>query len=98
MAKPTPLPLGKPSPHVMQSRGAENYLMNFYITSYSTGFTKPNIEVNKSKSNDIPSYTGGEIFKPRSAPEHNKSGFTSNVRPQIYYNRTLDEFDNPEMG
>ena len=98
MAKPTPLPIGRANPHVAQSRGADNYIMNFYVTNYSTAFTKPNIERNASRRNDIPVYSGGSVFAPRSAPAYPSTGFTSNVRPQIYYNRTLDELDNPEMA
>ena len=98
MAKPTPLPLGRPNPHVTQSRGAEPYIMNFYVTSYSTSYTKPNIEVDKGKFKDIPAYSGESVFKPRSAPEIHKTGFISNVRPQIYYKKTLDDYDNPDMG
>ncbi|RNA37791.1 phosphatase 1 regulatory subunit 32-like [Brachionus plicatilis] len=98
MAKPTPLPLGRANPHVLQSRGAEPYIMNFYSTSYSTSFIKANAESNKGKFKDIPAYTGEPNFKPRSAPLENKTGYTTNVRPQIYYNRNLDELDNPEMG
>lgn len=98
MAKPTPLPIGRANPHINQSRGAEPYIMNFYVTSYSTSFTKANIDNNKGRFKDIPAYSGNEEFKPRSAPENKKTGYTSNVRPQIYYNRNLDELDNPEMG
>ena len=98
MAKPTPLPLGRAHPHVLQSRGAETNIMNFYVTSYSSGFTKPSIDFNKGRNDDIPAYSGGPVFKPRSAPENHKTGYIANVRPQIYYNRNLDEFDNPEMG
>ena len=98
MAKPTPLALGRPNPHIAQSRGAESYIMNFYVTNYSTSFAKPNIEFNKGNKTDIPAYSGGVLFKPRSAPDYTRSGFTSNIRPQIYYNRTLDNYDNPEMG
>jgi hypothetical protein len=72
--------------------------MNFYVTNYSTSFTKPNTEIDKRRFHDIPSYSGGSVFKPRSAPNYQKSGFTSNERPQIYYRRTLDNLDNPEMG
>jgi hypothetical protein len=98
MAKPTPLPLGRANPHINQSRGAENYIMNFYVTNYSTAFTKPNVEFNKGRFKDIPVYSGGSAFQPRRAPEHHQSGFTSNDRPQIFYRKTLDDLDNPEMG
>ena len=98
MAKPSVLPMGRADPHVLQSRGADNYIMNFYVTSYSTSFTKPNIEFNKSLRNDIPVYSGGSLFKPRSAPESHSTGYTTNVRPQIYYKESLDRLDNPEMG
>lgn len=98
MAKPTPFALGRPNPHILQSRGAEPYIMNFYSTSYSTSFTKADIESNKGKFKDIPAYSGNQVFKPRSAQFENKTGFTTNVRPQIYYYRNLDELDNPEMG
>ena len=98
MAKPTPLPLGRANPHIMQSRGAEPSIMNFYCTSYSTGFTKPNITNNRGKTKDIPAFSGGEVFIPRSAPQLKKTGFISNERPQIFYDNTLDRLDNPEMG
>jgi hypothetical protein len=98
MAKPTPLPIGRANPHIMESRGAESYIMNFYSTNYSTAFTRPNIESNKGKFKDLPGYSGHEAFKPRSAPSYTTSGFTSNDRPQIGYTRTLDNHDNPEMG
>lgn len=98
MAKPSPLPVGKPNRHVLQSRGAETNLMNFYCTSYSTGFTKPSVEFNKGRHADIPSYSGKDNFKPRTAPENKRTGYIANVRPQIYYRRTLDDLDNPEMG
>jgi hypothetical protein len=98
MAKQAPLQLGRPNPHVMQSRGADNYIMNFYVTNYSTSFTKPNIDFNKSRQNDIPVYSGNPGFVPRSAPEVRKTGYISNVRPQIYYRRELDDLDNPHMG
>lgn len=98
MAKPSPLPIGKPTRHVLQSRGAEPDLLNFYSTSYSTGFTRPSIENNKGRHFDIPAYSGKEVFKPRTAPENRRTGYTTNVRPQIYYRRTLDDLDNPEMG
>lgn len=98
MAKPPSLPLGRADSHILQSRGAEPYIMNFYSTNYSTSFTKPSIDFNKSRLNDIPAYSGNSVFKPRSAPEIKKTGFVSNVRPQIYYNENLDQFDNPDMG
>lgn len=85
--------MGRANPHIMQSQGAEPYIMNFYSTQYSTSFTKP-LAV---KRNDIPAFSGGEVFKPRSAQEYKRSGFASNVRPQIYYNTKLDEIDNPEL-
>ena len=77
MAKPTPLPLGRANPHIMQSRGAEPSIMNFYCTSYSTGFTKPNITNKRGKTKDIPAFSGGEVFIPRSAPQLKKTGFIS---------------------
>lgn len=98
MAKQAPLQIGRPNPYISQSRGAENYIMNFYVTNYSTSFTKPNLEFNKSRQNDIPSYSGNSVFVPRSAPLVRQTGYISNVRPQIYYNRELDELDNPHMG
>ena len=99
MSRPTPFPLGRAHTHIQQSRGADNYLMNFYVTSYSTSFTKAEPEARKmGKFQDLPAYSGSEAFKPRSAPPDPKTGFISNVRPQIYYRRTLDELDNPEMG
>ena len=98
MAKPTPLPLGRANPHVMQSRGADPYIMNFYSTSYSTGYTKPSISFNKGRSLDIPAYSGKDVFKPRSAPENKKTGYIANTRPQIYYQESLDDYDNPDMG
>lgn len=98
MAKPTPLSIGRANPHVLQSRGADPNIMNFYSTSYSTGFTKPSIEHNKGRSIDIPAYSGNEVFKPRSAPENKQTGYVANVRPQIYYQESLDRYDNPDMG
>lgn len=98
MAKPSPLPIGRANRHVLQSRGAEKDLMNFYCTSYSTGFTKPSIDNNKGSRNALPAYSGSEPFKPRTAPENKRTGYIANVRPQIYYRRTLDDLDNPEMG
>lgn len=98
MAKQAPLPLGRADPHIKQSRGAENYIMNFYVTNYSTSFTKPSIDNNKSRHTDIPVYSGSDAFKPRSAPENPRTGYTTNVRPQIFYNRTIDQLDNPELG
>lgn len=98
MAKPTPLPIGRPNPHVTQSRGADPYIMNFYVTNYSTSFIKPNTDNNKGRYKDIPVYSGESTFNPRSAPANPNTGYTTNVRPQIYYNRNLDELDNPEMG
>ena len=98
MAKPTPLPLGRANPHIMQSRGAESHIMNFYCTSYSTTFAKPNIPNNNGKAKDIPAFSGGEVFIPRSAPVYKKTGFITNERPQIFYNNTLDRLDNPQMG
>ncbi len=98
MAKPTPLPIGRANPHIMQSRGAESYIMNFYSTNYATAFSRPDSEFNKGRAKDLPGFTGNPVFKPRSAPNHTTSGFTSNERPQIYYRRTLDELDNPQMG
>lgn len=97
MAKPTPLPLGRANPHIIQSRGAEPYIMNFYCTSYSTNYTKPSTTHNKGKFKDIPAFSGSEVFKPRSAPDYRGSGFTSNERPQIYYKKSLDLLDNPQM-
>lgn len=98
MAKPSPLPIGRANPHVMQSRGAEANIMNFYCSSYSTGFTRPSTDFNKEKYFDLPAYSGGAKFKPRTAPENKRTGYIANVRPQIYYRRTLDDLDNPEMG
>ncbi len=97
MAKPTPLPIGRANPHVLQSHGPENFIMNFYITNYSTAFTKPNTDYDKSKFGDIPAYTGGQAFKPRSAPENKKTGFVANVRPQFFYKESLDKLDNPPL-
>ncbi len=97
MAKQTPLPLGRANPHIVQSHGPETNIMNFYITNYSTSFTKPNILNNKSKYNDIPAYSGSQTFIPRSAPENKATGFVSNVRPQIYYKESMDAIDNPEL-
>ena len=98
MAKPSPLPIGRPSLHVIQSRGAEPNIMNFYCSNYSTSFTRPSSEYNRGKNFDILAYSAGVVFKPKTAPENKRTGYISNVRPQIYYNRALDEFDNPEMG
>lgn len=98
MAKPSPLPIGRANKHVNQSRGAEPSLMNFYCTSYSTGFTKPSTACNKGRARDIPAYSGSAPFKPRTAPENHRTGYIANVRPQIYYRKTLDDLDNPEMG
>ena len=98
MAKPTPLQIGRPNPHIMQSRGADSFIMNFYVTNYSTSYTKPKIDFNKSRQFDIPVYSGESKFVPRSAPEVRKTGYITNVRPQIYYNRELDELDNPHLG
>ncbi len=98
MAKPSPLPIGRANRHVLQSRGAEADIMNFYCTSYSTGFTKPSIDFNKGNNASIPAYSGSASFKPRTAPENKRTGYIANVRPQIYYRKTLDDLDNPEMG
>ena len=99
MAKPTPLPIGRANPHIMESHGAEPYIMNFYSTAYSTAFTRPNIEHNRGRQlQDLPGYSGNEAFQPRSAPPYKTSGFTNNDRPQIFYRKTLDDYDNPQMG
>ncbi len=97
MAKPIPLPLGRADPHILESNGAETNIMNFYVTSYSTSFVKPNTTHNKSKYSDIPAYTGTQTFVPRSAPENKGTGFVSNVRPQIFYKESMDKIDNPEL-
>lgn len=98
MAKPSPLPIGRANKHVNQSRGAEPSIMNFYCTSYSTGFTKPSTACNKGRARDIPAFSGSAPFKPRTAPDNHRTGYIANVRPQIYYRKTLDDLDNPEMG
>lgn len=97
MAKATPLPVGRAHPHIKESRGAATDIMNFYVTSASSAYTKPSIDSNKSRFKDIPVYSSNQVFIPRSAPEDKRTGYTANVRPQIYYNKTLDEFDNPSM-
>lgn len=40
---------------------------------------------------------GQEGFNPRSG-DHTGTGYQSNFRPGVYYNRRLDELDNPVMG
>ena len=90
MTRPIPLPIGRADPHILQSHGPDANLMNFYVTNYSTSFTKPNITNNKSKHGDIPAYTGSQTFIPRSEPENGGTGFVSNVRPQIFYKNSIE--------
>ncbi|XP_002129024.3 stabilizer of axonemal microtubules 4 [Ciona intestinalis] len=40
---------------------------------------------------------GWQNYKPRTG-RHVGTGYSSNFRPQIYYTRSLDNFDNPVMG
>ena len=40
---------------------------------------------------------GIDGFSPRYV-KHNGTGYKSNFRPGVYYNRKLDELDNPVMG
>ena len=40
---------------------------------------------------------GNEYLKPRTGSV-SSSGYASNIRPQMFYSRSIDEFDNPYMG
>ena len=40
---------------------------------------------------------GKDGFIPRDG-KHHGTGYKSNFRPGVYYNRRLDELDNPTMG
>ncbi|KAK3724554.1 hypothetical protein QZH41_019602, partial [Actinostola sp. cb2023] len=55
------------------------------------------VGVMKLYCTEYSSHYGQEGFNPRTG-KHVGTGYQSNFRPGVYYNRKLDELDNPAMG
>ena len=77
------------------------------MTTKSLSYGPGNAHVLQSKGADthlmkfyITEYStnyGKDGFIPRDG-KHQGTGYKSNFRPGVYYNRRLDELDNPTMG
>jgi len=91
------VPLGHADQHVLASEGADNYLMNFYITQNSSTYRPPRI---RPKSNILgdKSLTTENLFTQKLKDERKKTGFVSNERYYLPYTRSLDQLDNPILG
>jgi len=91
------LPAGHRDQHVQESHGADNYLMNFYITSYSSTFRNPKrvptANILSDKSLTLENNLSDKLKLQRS-----KTGFVSNERYYLPYQRSLDNLDNPTLG
>ena len=91
------LPVGHPDRHVLSSEGADNYLMNFYITQSSSTYRPPRV---RPKSNILgdKSLTPESLLTKKLKDERKQTGFVNNERYYLPYSRTLDELDNPVLG
>ena len=91
------LPVSHADQHVLTSEGPDNYLMNFYITQYSSTYRPPYI---RPKSNILgdKSLTIENLLTQKLKDERTKTGFVKNERYYIPYKRSLDEIDNPILG
>jgi len=91
------LPTGHADQHVLASEGADNYLMNFYITQNSSTYRPPRV---RPKSNILgdKSLTTENLFTQKLKDDRKKTGFVNNERYYLPYTRSLDELDNPILG
>ncbi|CAF1071379.1 unnamed protein product [Didymodactylos carnosus] len=91
------IPTGHMDRHVLESEGADNYLMNFYITNYSSTYRNPK---QRPKANILSdkSLTPESLLTDKIKLERSKTGYTSNERYYLPYTRTLDDLDNPVLG
>jgi len=91
------LPAGHADKHILVSEGADNYLMNFYITQSSSTYRPPRV---RPKSNILSdkSLTTESLNTQKLKDERKKTGFVSNERYYLPYTRSLDELDNPTLG
>ncbi|CAF4026030.1 unnamed protein product, partial [Rotaria sordida] len=91
------VPVGHPDQHVLASEGANNYLMNFYITQNSSTYRPPRV---RPKSNILgdKSLTTENLSTQKLKDERKKTGFVNNDRYYLPYTRTIDELDNPILG
>jgi hypothetical protein len=91
------LPTAHANKHVLESEGADNYLMNFYITQNSSTYRPPRV---RAKSNILAdkSLTTENLYTQQLKDERKKTGFVSNERFYLPYTRSLDELDNPTLG
>lgn len=91
------VPLGHADKHILASEGADNYLMNFYITQNSSTYRPPNVRPKASLLGDK-SLTTESLYTQKLVDDRKKTGFTSNERYYLPYTRSLDELDNPVLG
>lgn len=91
------LPPGHTNKHISASEGADNYLMNFYITQSSSTYRPPRV---RPKSNILgdKSLTHESLLTQKLKDDTKKTGFVSNERYYLPYTRSLDELDNPTLG
>lgn len=91
------LPPGHANKHVLESEGADNYLMNFYITQNSSTYRPPRVRPKANILGDK-SLTPESLLTQKLKDETKKTGFVNNERYYLPYTRTLDELDNPTLG
>ena len=91
------LPAGHANQHVLTSQGADNYLMNFYITQSSSTYRPPRVRPTSNILADK-SLTRESLLTAKLKDERKKTGFVSNERYYLPYTRSLDELDNPILG
>ncbi|CAF0925591.1 unnamed protein product [Adineta ricciae] len=89
--------LGHADKHVLASEGADNYLMNFYITQNSSTYRPPGVRPTSNLLGDK-SLTTENLFTKKLVDERKKTGYVSNERYYLPYTRSLDELDNPILG
>lgn len=91
------VPVGHRDRHVLESEGADSYLMNFYITQNSSTYRPPRV---KPKANILgdKSLTTESLSTETLKNERKKTGFVDNERYYLPYRRSLDELDNPILG
>ena len=91
------VPVGHSDRHILASEGANNYLMNFYITQNSSTYRSPTVRPKSSILSDK-SLTTENLLTTKLKTERNKSGFVNNARYYLPYTPSLDEHDNPILG
>ena len=91
------VPVGHADKHVLESEGADNYLMNFYITQNSSTYRPPRVRPKSNLLGDK-SLTTENLHTQKLVDNRKRTGFVSNERYYLPYTRSLDELDNPILG